>query len=113
MVHANGTATLIAKMADGAGGYAPGNLIANTTRNLGTREVRHVLDIVDEMGFWRMPPEHETGGLDGAQWILEGSSRGAYHVIDGWSPEEGPLRDLGLYFALTLSKLDVRAETIY
>ena len=112
-VHADGTGTLTTKMADGAGGYKPGNLITNATRNLGTREVQHVLDIVDRMGFWRMPPEQETGGLDGAQWIFEGSSRGAYHVIDRWSPTEGPLRELGLYLALTLGKLDVAAKTIY
>ncbi len=112
-VHADGTGTLTTKMADGAGGYKPGNLITNATRTLGAREVQHVLDIVDRMGFWRMPPEQETSGLDGAQWIFEGSSRRAYHVIDRWSPTEGALRELGLYLALTLGKLDVDAKTIY
>jgi hypothetical protein len=113
-VHADGTGTLTTKMANGAGGYKPGNLIANANRNLGAGEVRHVLEIVDRMAFWRMPPdEQEFGGPDGAQWIFEGSSRGAYRVIDLWSPKEGPLRELGLYLALTLGKLDVSAETIY
>jgi hypothetical protein len=112
-VHANGTGTLTSKMADGAGGYGPGKLIANSTRDVGPNEVQRVLALIDATGFWKMPAENETGGLDGAQWIFEGNRHGSYHVIDRWSPQEGPLRDLGLYLALTLSKLDVRSKEIY
>jgi hypothetical protein len=115
-VRPNGMGTLTAKMADGAGGFKPGNVIANSTREIGTREVRHLRDLVQAMDFWHMPPEpapNETINLDGAQWILEASNGGNYHVIDRWSPGEGPLRELGLYVARTLGKLDIPAKTIY
>jgi hypothetical protein len=117
-VHRDGTGALTAKMADGAGGYRPGKLIANSKREVGVKEVRHLLDLIKAIGFWQMPAEPEPErsdvvNLDGAQWILEASSRGDYHVIDRWSPRKGPLLELGLYLALTLGRLDVPAATIY
>ena len=57
VIHANGTGTLTSKMADGAGGYKPGKLITNTTRDIGASEVQHLLASIDAMGFWRMPAE--------------------------------------------------------
>ncbi len=117
-VHANGTGTFTARMANGA----PGHLIANITREVSRKDVRHVLDLIEAVGFWAMPPEPTatvgadgsyTVNLDGAQWILEASSHGVYHVIDHWSPNNGPLRELGLYLAITLGKLDIPAKTIY
>jgi hypothetical protein len=115
-VHGNGTGTLTAKISSGAGGYEPGRLIANTTRGVSVREVRHMLDLIESMGFWQMPSEPAPGdtvGLDGAQWIREASGRSAYHVIDRWSPQDGLLRELGLYLALKLGKLPVSGKTIY
>lgn len=117
-VHPNGTGTLTAKMADGACSYRPGKLIANSSREVGVKQVRRLIDLVKDMGFWQMPPEPapEPGNavnFDGAQWILEVSSHGDYHVIDRWSPPKGPLRELGLYLARTLGGLDVPAATIY
>jgi hypothetical protein len=116
VVHANGTGTMTVKMANGAGGYNPGKLIANSSRELDTSAVRRIRDLVQTMGFWQMPPEpgpKDPAGLDGAECILEASSRGTYHVVDRWSPQKGYLRELGLYMALTLGKLDVPARTIY
>jgi hypothetical protein len=114
----DGTGMLTSKMADGTGGYRPGKLIANSRRNISANEVQHILKLIEVMGFWHMPPEPEPEhsgvvNLDGAQWILEASDHGGYHVIDRWSPDKGPLRDLGLYLALTLGRLDVPAAAIY
>jgi hypothetical protein len=36
-----------------------------------------------------------------------------YRVIDRWTPEDGPLRELGLYLVLTLGKMDIPAKEIY
>jgi hypothetical protein len=115
-VHINGTGTLTTKMTDGQGGYEPGKLIVNSTRDIGMTEVRHLLTLIEAMGFWQMSPKPALSnlvGLDGAQWILEASSHNDYHVIDRWSPEKGPLRELGLYLARTLGKLNLPAKTIY
>ena len=112
----NGTARLTAKMADGAGGYNPGTLIVDSIRDIGPKEVRHLRELVQAMDFWRLPVHPAPNGkvgLDGAQWILEASNHGNYHVIDRWSPDDGPLRELGLYLARTLAKLNIPPDTIY
>jgi len=103
-------------MTSGEGGWEPGKLIANIVREVNVRDVRHILDLIESMGFWQMPSEparSDTVGLDGAQRILEASSHSVYHVIDRWSPQDGPLRELGLYLALGLGKLNVPEKTIY
>jgi|SRR5579871_581089 len=122
VVHPNGTGTLTAKMANGEGGYKPGNLIANSTREIGAKEVRHLRNLVQVLDFWHMSPEPAPefsldGGqlvhLDGAQWILEASNGGDYHVVDRWSPSKGPLREIGLYMARTLGQLDIPGNSVY
>jgi len=112
-IHASGTGTLTVRMSDGAGGYAPGKLILNSAREISMTEVRHVLDTVDAMNFWQMPPSAGPLYLDGAEWMFEASVRDKYHVVDRQSPQDGPLRELGLYLVLTLGGLDVPADTIY
>ena len=117
VVHPNGAGTLKAKVADGTGGYKPGSLVVNTTREIGVKEVRHLQDLVRALDFWHMPPEpapnDKVVGVDGAQWIFEASNKGNYHVIDRWSPRNGPVRELGLYVVRKLGKLDVPEKAIY
>lgn len=37
--------------------------------------------------FWGRQPNDDRIGLDGAQWILEGTRGGTYHLWDVWSPQ--------------------------
>lgn len=57
------------------------------------------------------PPSGCRGGVDGAEWILEGHdpSRG-YQYRKRWAPEDGMEHDLGL-FLLGLTGWDV--EPVY
>ncbi len=115
-IHPNGTATITTKMASGTGGYAPGQLIVNTSREIGAEDVRRLLDLIRAMDFWNMPAELPPGnsiGLDGAQWIFEAARNGNYHVVDRWSPKTGPIRTLGLRLIQNLARLPVPADTIY
>jgi hypothetical protein len=81
------------------------------------KEVGRVLSQFEAMGFWQMPtpdpPPVNVARCDGAEWIFEGSRDGRHHVVVRWSPEEGALRNLGLYLALTLGRPDVPRSTIY
>jgi hypothetical protein len=115
VVHGDGIGTLAARMADGRGGYGPGKLVTSTTRGIGPKEVRHILSLIVSMDFWKMPTEPAPygTGCDGSEWILEASRRGEYHVVDRWSPDTGPLRELGLYMVRTLGKIDVPSNRIY
>jgi hypothetical protein len=81
------------------------------------KEITRVKGQLAAMGFWQMPtpdpPPVNIARCDGAEWIFEGSQDGRPHVVVRWSPEEGALRKLGLYLALTLGRLDVPRSTIY
>jgi hypothetical protein len=96
-VRADGTGTLVAKSASGAGGYDPGKLVLNKTLALDAKEVRQFTAALGNLGFWKLPTQESRGpGFDGARWVLEGVKGGRYHVVDRWSPDDGPYRKLML-----------------
>ncbi|MCL5287089.1 MAG: hypothetical protein M1453_03725 [Acidobacteria bacterium] len=117
IVNEDGTGTLVTKILSGQGGYDPGRLRTNRRRKLSTREVGHLLFILDERGFWSLPSEERlpegTVQLDGAQWITEGVKGGAYHVVYRWSPETGRDRAIGLEFLVNLAKLKLLYTEVY
>jgi hypothetical protein len=60
-----------------------------------------------------MPKEStKQGGTDGSQWIIEGVENGRYRVDDRWSPDAGPIRELGLGM-IDLAGLRIPKEEIY
>ncbi len=110
-----GSGTLYLKMADGAGGYRPGKVILNSTIVLKPAQVPEILSLLAQMDFWHAPTElvHGQSGTDGSEWLLEGSNQSAYHVVDRWTPQGGPLHDLGLYLVFDIAKLDVPKQEVY
>jgi hypothetical protein len=88
----NGRAVVTGKELDGAGGYEPGKLIRDTTVELSPEQSRELKRLVAQ-GFWSAPaqPHPDSGrvGVDGAQWILEGTAD-QYHIVDRWSPDAYP-----------------------
>jgi hypothetical protein len=110
----DGTATLAIKVASGAGGYAPGTLIENTTRALSNTEVNRFLALVDRVNFWSAPnPVDDQTGTDGSQWIIEGVRDGKYHVVDRWMPKSGVAHELGMSLAFDLAKMNLPKREIY
>jgi hypothetical protein len=115
VLNGSGSGTLYVKMADGAGGYNPGKVVLDSTFALKQDEVQKILSLLGEMEFWHAPTELLNGpsGCDGSQWILEGRDKLKYHVIDRWTPQSGPLRELGLYLVLDIAKLDIPKREVY
>jgi hypothetical protein len=113
----DGSAKLILKVLSGAGGYAPGHIIEDRILHISQESVSHFLALLDKAEFWDSPTEEQENAdvvsLDGAQWILEGAKDGRYHVLDRWSPENGPYREAALFLALTLGRLDPRYSEVY
>jgi hypothetical protein len=122
----DGTGVLTTKATSGRGGYKPGNLVTNKTRALTKEQATWFLDRIEEVGFWSLPvyekPHKGVGpngestvevNLDGAQWILEGIKDGQYHVADRWSPENGPVRTLGIIMLIDLANLKLLYEEVY
>ena len=82
-------AVIIAKRLDGSGGYAPGTLAESRSRELSRADWLQFQQLLQRLDYWSdaVPEDHELGGLDGAQWILEGVRGDTYRALDRWSPE--------------------------
>jgi len=116
-VQANGTGILTTKVADGAGGYPPGRLAENRTKEIRKEVVESFLAHVDEVKYWTLPTrdplDPNTVNLDGAEWVLEGVRNGTYKIVDRWSPEKGPIRDLGLRMTIDLAGMKLLYQDVY
>ena len=111
---ADGSWVLITKIANGAGGYGPGKVTTNISRNLTAQEAKSFVSTVESSGFWNAPnPVQDQAGTDGSQWIIEGVKARHYHVLDRWMPKNGPAHDLGLFLALDLAKLSIPRAELY
>jgi hypothetical protein len=108
----DGTGRLITKMSSGTGGYDPGKLVLDHTRQLTKDQVARLLLNIETAEFWGLPTNEATSGKDGARWIIEGVRQGRYHIVDRWSPRSGSVRDVGLYF-MHLADLEVPATNLY
>ena len=108
---------VVVKMLDrpwtiGVNGAEVGKLTVNRRRAMSEVEWQNLADLRRE-GFWKQAgSDPDTDGVDGADWILEGSSWGEHHIVRRWSPEGGPFRDLCLAM-LKLSGLAVAPDQIY
>jgi hypothetical protein len=113
-IRTDGIGVLTTKVASGAGGFKPGHLIENVSRPLTRAQTQAFLARLTKVGFWSLPnPVDDQSGLDGSDWIIEGVKEGNYHVVDRWSPKEGPVRELGLYLAFGLAQLNIPKDEIY
>ncbi len=88
-----GETNLVWREANGAGGYAPGQLALREEVTLDGIETATFLAHLNAAGICEATPE-AMGGLDGAQWIFERSGPNAYCLHDAWAPPEA-MRDLG------------------
>jgi hypothetical protein len=113
----DGTAQLFVKVLNGRGGYEPGHIILNRNIKVYKELVEQFLGLLKEADFWNSPTEEPENSneirLDGAQWIIEGVTDGRYHVVDRWSPDDGPFRKAALLLALNLGHLNPRYNEVY
>ena len=94
----DGAGELTTKVGTGTGGYDPGHVATNAVKPLTKEHVKRLLSAIQAAEFWNLPSYEQSGGHDGARWIVEGIDAGKYHVVDRWSPGKGPVRTLGLLF---------------
>jgi hypothetical protein len=111
-VHLDGTGTLTTKETNGRGGYKAGTLILNESREITAVEVNKFLTLLQKAAFWSSPTQIHSGGLDGAQWILEGVEKSHYHVVDRWSAQDSDHGRACLYL-LEQSKIKVEPNEMY
>lgn len=93
---------------DGSGGYAPGRIVIDRTTKLSAAEWSRVASAIGKAGFWSLPTTVQDAGLDGLQWVIEGTAGGKYHVTDRWTPSyETARRGLADYQAACRAAFDV------
>jgi len=97
----DGSAQIEYKILSGQGGYEPGCLVKGRRRQLRGDEARFLRQEISGVAFWSLDPTGAEIGVDGAMWVLEGRTSNAYRVVERWSPQEGPVRALGLLFLKT------------
>jgi len=105
-INDNGSGTLNIKMSNGAGGYESGKIILNEKKKITKERVSAIIKFIEDIHFWNLPSRLETRGFDGSEWIIELLLNGKYHLVNRWTPESGPIRELGLQF-IELSGLKV------
>lgn len=112
-IKADGSSQLTVKMTSGTGGFRPGHLVRNSKSFLTKEQTDSFLEKIKQHKFWELTPTREPGGNDGAEWILEGIKNGTYHTVDRWTPQDGPVRAIGLFMVNELAKLKIPAEELY
>jgi hypothetical protein len=88
---------LIATVLSGSGGYDPGVIQERKERSLHEEEWRGLKRLLREADFWEQPTRLQSLGRDGEQWIIEGISGERYHVVDRWTPDSGPIHQIGSF----------------
>ncbi len=112
-IMSDGRGKLTVKIANGTGGYKPGTLIENTTASVTQQQTGKFLEQVRDARFWELPSFEKTSGRDGAEWIIEGVKNGKYHVVNRWTPSEGPVHELGMTLACNLAQLKIPEDELY
>ncbi len=109
--NSNDSITLYWKVANGAGGYEPGEIVKNKCKKISTKEWQDISSEIDSVDFWNLSStDSGLPGTDGAQWILEGKELGRYHMVDRWSGGEISKVCLAL---LKLTNLSIKEDEIY
>jgi hypothetical protein len=67
-----------------------------TERALSDDEWVDLIGSMQKAQFWEMSSTNDRWGADGSSWLLEARRGSGYHVVERWSPEDGPFRSLGL-----------------
>lgn len=111
----DGTSLLTVKVINGRGGHPPGALVKNDTKRLSKEYTEGFLDQVRELDYWSLPTHEsmDSGGCDGAEWILEAVKDGRYKLVVRWSPEKGAVRTLGLAMMIDLAELKLLYQEVY
>lgn len=116
-VKPDGSSLLTTKISSGQGGYEPGRLIRNSIRKLSKEQTERFLARIEELQFWSLPTkeaeEPNVINLDGAEWVLEGTKDGDYHLVDRWSPDKGAVHALGIIMLIDLAKLKLLYQEVY
>lgn len=99
---------LVAKHSGGPRSDKPEIIVNDASTTVGREQVRQFETLLQKADFWSLKTSEPSGdGLDGFEWVLEGSRHNSYHVVDRWSPKENEYTHVCRYLMnLSPLKLD-------
>jgi hypothetical protein len=100
------------KQSSGAGGYDPGELTVNKSKQLTKDEWDIFTSMIESTDFWNMPTNLDDSGCDGSRWIIEGIENHKYHVVDRWTPRKTNFQKCGQYL-IELTDLKAKRSVLY
>jgi len=112
-------AVTLTSLADGSGqlrlrvtDHSRQHLTVDRTIAVTAEQVATVAEIIDQAQFWRMPTQQPDHGLDGSEWILEGTKSGNYHIVTRWCAGKTPFGKAA-FNLISLSGYELTADKIY
>jgi len=100
--------SLSARRLSGQAGYDPGGLAEAKDLELNAEDSKTLDFLIHNLDFFQIPRATDTRGPDGDEWILEGVSKGKYHVAQRWcatdDPENRKLTGFLAFFRFLLDK---------
>lgn len=108
----NNLYTLFARRFDGQGGYDPGKLAEQKEVHLTQNDSAALDQLIANVNFFHMRTDDHELGKDGDEWILEGVSSGAYHVVERWCPSSEQTNERGLTPFIGLARFLIDHSTL-
>jgi hypothetical protein len=71
-------------------------LARNEKKRLEKDAVQSLKATVKRTNFFELPSYEKVEGLDGSDWTIEALVEGRYHIVSRWSPQNGPVREIGM-----------------
>ena len=104
---------LYTKVCNGAGGYAPGRLKTNRKKKIKKAEWEKFEKIIKQLDYWNIEYSGHLPGNDGAQWILEGSTKEQYSILFKQSPNKKSDYYMACNYLIELSGLKIKKKNKY
>jgi hypothetical protein len=103
----DGNWSVVVKVASGQAGFDFDGLKLIHDKSTAV-SLEAIIDLLNAFGptkpFWTTLAYGGEVGSDGSEWLIEARSENGYHYVSRWSPEDGPVREIGELF-LTVSGL--------
>lgn len=114
-IRGDGPARMILKRATPEQETRKHTLKSTKVSKLTSQDAEFVQMLLGESGFWEIPSEINPGTItvDGASWVFEGSKDGKCHAVERDTPADGPVRQLGLGFLLSVAKLKLLYQEVF
>lgn len=81
----------------GAGGYYPGESYGRVRRTLTGKRAEQFEKLLRHTRIVEQSATQCDIGFDGSSWIIEIVDRNGYHYINRWSPDSGPVLEVGQF----------------